>query len=195
MAHLQLQDVPLHYMQLFRKTSEGYVKIDPNYSVSRINRVSHCGFSVNNPFILKRSDLITVRISECVSTLSIGASKTYWQVAELIRKQFIPQATSADQIVLLYDDSNPLDLSEELPPYKIGDESKVLHASMPAKTVYVLNEFDEEGKHRRITCDADIEKLSYGLYEISPGGEAVDDDIIEQYHLLKEGATYKRSSF
>ena len=154
----------------------------PAYSLGDEKKVLHA----------VRTDLISVGINGVDYTVSIAGCKTYLDVAEVIRKLRLPTATRADQLELYYGSSTPLDLASRIPTYSIGDEKRVLNATMMVKRVIIVD-YGAKQTHTeiRFTSDAEIRAFSSGLIEIRDGEEDTDSAPIRSLHLLKNGATYE----
>ena len=162
------------------------IKLDsaiPAYSLGDEKKVLHA----------VRTDLISVGINRVDYTVSIAGCKTYLDVAEVIRKFRFPKATCAEQLMLYYGRSNPLDLQCRVPPYSVGDEKKGLHARMMVKKVVIVDyEGDESSVETIFTSDSDILDISGGLVEVEDDIPVEGQAAVRSLHMLKEGASYIR---
>ena len=70
-----------------------------------------------------------MKVDNSTRTISIADCSTYQDVADVIRKAFLPDVVASGCLALYYPDSGSLNPSAVLPPYSLGDEAKVLHAT------------------------------------------------------------------
>ena len=170
-CHLLLKHVPSNNFSLFQMTPAGPVKVGLTTSLPDIDKDSSAGFSHKFPILLRRTDLINTRIDGVDYTVSIAGCKTYLEVAKVIRKLRFPKATCAEQLVLYYASSNPLDLASNVPRYSLGDEKKVLHATI------ISDESPEELSTSNVTIASGTESCAQQVHKDQASADKISKQV------------------
>jgi len=194
-----LKEIPRRHTALFQRLPNGaYSFVDLTQPIPSIEKDSSSGFLWQLPIMLRRTDLLKVRVGASEKTISVAGCKTYRGVAESLLEYF-PLASSVDQIRLSYSDGLAIDLDTDLPAYSPDEGVRVLEVKMRERRILFCVEMASGERlidERVIRSNSHILNICDGFLEADDDGDPIEDGRtlrdrrIVDYLLLKDGGNY-----